>query len=62
MVGFEDVVRTMNYYQLPQSRHPTAMLIYDPLSEDPKTGNILTSRHRMEIARDTTWEFKLRPA
>ncbi len=64
MIGFEDVVGTMNYYQTTARVDiQTAMLIYDPLLErDPKTGNLLPHLvTEWKTLNDTTWEFKLRP-
>jgi peptide/nickel transport system substrate-binding protein len=64
MIGFEDVVGTMNYYQTTARVDiQTAMLIYDPLLErDPKTGDLLPHLvTEWKTLNDTTWEFKLRP-
>jgi ABC-type transport system substrate-binding protein len=64
MIGFEDVVGTMNYYQTTARVDiQTAMLIYDPLLErEAKTGNLLPHLvTEWKTLNDTTWEFKLRP-
>lgn len=63
IVGFEDTVGTMNYYQTTARVDiQTAMMIYDPLLErDPKDGTLLPHLvTEWKIINDTTWEFKLR--
>jgi peptide/nickel transport system substrate-binding protein len=64
VVGFEDTVGTMNYYQTTARVDiQTAMMIYDPLLErDPKDGSLHPHLvAEWKIINDTTWEFKLRP-
>jgi peptide/nickel transport system substrate-binding protein len=64
VVGFEDTVGTMNYYQTTaRVDMQAAMMIYDPLLErNPKDGALLPHLvTEWKAVNDTTWEFKLRP-
>jgi len=64
VIGLEDVVSTMNYYQTTaRVALICAYMMWDPLVErEASTGKIkphlVTS---WKIINDTTWEFKLRP-
>jgi peptide/nickel transport system substrate-binding protein len=63
VVGFEDTVGTMNYYQTTaRVDMQAAMMIYDPLLErNPKDGALLPHLvTEWKAINDTTWEFKLR--
>ena len=64
IVGFEDVVGTMNYYQTTARVDiQAALMIYDPLLErDPKDGSLRPHLvTEWKTLNNTTWEFKLRP-